>query len=125
MKRICCLICLGLGAACQLNGEEPRLRCILTAHRNQVVTVCFSSDGKTLASGGCDNTIRLWDVGRRSNVATLTGHASAVLTVAFARDRQTLASADFGGSIVLWDLTTGKKTLTINAHGQNAKSRII
>ncbi|CAD8213650.1 unnamed protein product [Paramecium pentaurelia] len=31
-------------------------------HRNQVRQICFSPDGKTLASGGYDKSIRIWDI---------------------------------------------------------------
>jgi len=38
------------------------LRSLAQPHRGRVMGLAFSQDGKTLASGGWDNTIKLWDV---------------------------------------------------------------
>ena len=57
-----------------------------------VNSVSFSPDGRTLASGSYDDTIRLWEVSTGRHLRTLTGHTSLVFSVSFSPDGQTLAS---------------------------------
>ena len=56
----------------------------LEGHTDTIGSLAFSPDGKLLASGSYDGTIRLWDVPSRKEVNKLTGHKGRVTTVAFA-----------------------------------------
>ena len=70
--------------------------------------MAFSPDGKTLASGSDDKTIKLWDVASGKNTATVKGHKNKVETVAFSPDGKTLASGSSDKTIKLWDVKPGK-----------------
>lgn len=67
--------------------------------------VAFSADGKILASGGGDKTIKLWDTTTWQEITTLIGHADAITSLAFSPVERTLLSAA-GNTIKLWKLDT-------------------
>jgi len=50
------------------------------------LTLAFSPDGQTLASGGEDQTIKLWDVETQQCHRTLLGHTAMVQSIAFSPD---------------------------------------
>ena len=68
-------------------------------------TLAFSPDGRTLASGSRDNTIRLWDVDTGRYLVTLQEHKGDVETLAFSPDGRTLASGGNNKTLELWDTT--------------------
>jgi WD40 repeat protein len=73
----------------------------LTGHTKSPLCVVFSPDGKLLATGGNDQTVRLWDPHQLQPIAVLTNEFE-VGSIAFARDGRTLAAA--GSGVKFWDL---------------------
>ena len=69
-----------------------------------------------LASGGRDNTARLWDVGEQKQVAVLKGHTDWVWGVAFSPDGKTLASGSNDKTVRLWDVSSQKQVGLLQGH---------
>ncbi len=73
---------------------------------HMVSRVAMSPDGRWLAAGLADRTIRLWSTQTGQVVDVLRGHSDFVLDVAFSPDGRQLASASYDKTIRLWDLAT-------------------
>ena len=74
-------------------------------HTDEVNSIAFSPNGKTLASASKDTTIRLWDIQTGKNLMTFTGDGKEDSSVAFSPDGKMLASSHRNGTILLWDIS--------------------
>ncbi len=88
----------------------------LTGHSRFVNSVAISPDGRLLASGSADKTVKLWNTGTGEHLLTFTGHTDDVNCVAFSPDGRILASAGLDRTVKLWQVSTGKLLLTLDGH---------
>jgi WD40 repeat protein len=88
----------------------------LGGHANWVNGISFSPDGKMLASGSADKTVKLWDTTTGKEIKTLTGHTDWVNSVSFSSDGKMLASGSADKTVKLWDTSTGKEIKTLTGH---------
>ncbi|KAJ7734879.1 WD40-repeat-containing domain protein [Mycena metata] len=80
----------------------------LTSHSDTVSSVAISPDGRQIASGSHDNTVRIWDSETGATVgALLTGHSDRVLSVAFSPNGRQIVSGSCDNTVRIWDLETG------------------
>ncbi|MBW4634376.1 MAG: serine/threonine protein kinase [Iphinoe sp. HA4291-MV1] len=100
-----------------------RWQCVrtLTGHSSMVLAVAISSDGRIIASGSNDNTIKLWQLETGKLLRTLgrwfSGHSNIVRAVAFSPDGQLLASGSWDETIKLWQVSRGKEIHTLTSYG--------
>jgi WD40 repeat protein len=86
---------------------HPALRTFI-GHEDSVLSVAFSPDGQTLASGSYDETIKIWNLRTGKLLDTLSGHltdsghSNGVWSLAFSPQGNTLVSGDESGVIKIW-----------------------
>ncbi len=94
---------------------------ILEGHTWKVHSVCFSPDGRYLASGSEDKTVIIWDVKNGEKIKNLKGHSSWVTSVSWSPDGKYLASGSSyfpdGGraleELFIWEVKSGEKLKTL------------
>lgn len=94
-----------------LISEEPSM-ITLRGHTNSISALCYSPDGKHLASGSWDKTVKIWKVESGDLVHTLKGHNHIITTLTFSPNGKYLASGSKDKTIVMWDVVSGKKLKT-------------
>lgn len=88
----------------------------------RLTSVAFSPDGRTLAAGSTDRTVRRWDVTRPRRprpLPPLRGHRGIVTSVAFSPDGRTLAAAGWDHTVRLWAVTdrrSAPRAATLSGH---------
>ena len=108
----------GPGVIGMIALPERSLTALWKGHVGPVNALAFAPDSKTLASGGGDRSIRLWDRATGTNQAAWTGpwpagrerdrpmlHVDPIEAVAFSPDGQTVATATGAPSVTLWDVS--------------------
>ncbi|GCA84352.1 serine/threonine-protein kinase F [Microcystis aeruginosa NIES-2522] len=103
-------------------SEHSFLDKTLTGHSNVVWSVAYSPDGRYLASGSGDKTIKIWEVATGNELRTLTGHSRGVYSVVYSPDGRYLASGSGDNTIKIWEVATGKGLRTLTGHSSEVNS---
>ena len=94
------------------NVATRELIASLEDRTGSVNSVVFSPDGKTLASGSSDGTVRLSDAATRTPISSLDNRSS-VYSLAFSSDGAVLASGSWDRTVKLWDVETREQIGTL------------
>jgi WD40 repeat protein len=101
----------------------PLVRCsaVLEGHTRSIKCLAISSDGRTLASGSGDHTVRLWNLPDGAHLKTLEGHTMSIRCLVISPNGRTLANGSKLDTMLLWNLPDGahlktlsKQTLWVN-----------
>jgi WD40 repeat protein len=76
----------------------------LQGHSSYVTATAFSPDGKYLASGSWDCTVKLWSFESRNELSMLQGSSSFLISVIFSFDGKYMASACQNNQLKLWSM---------------------
>ena len=89
---------------------------VVHAHAAHINTIVFSPDGRLLATGSVDRTVRLWRVADFQMIGDMRADAGAVMSLAFTSDGRTLAAGTQDGVVQLWNTAMRREITSWRAH---------
>ena len=95
---------------------RPQCLRTLEGHTQSISSVSVSPDGRRAVSGGCDKTLRVWDLETGQCLRTLEGHTDEVSCVSMSPDGRHAVSCSRDFTARVWDLETGQCLRTLEGH---------
>ena len=103
-------------------ADSTGLIMVLGNLSNRKLSVAYSPDGRTLASGNANGTVSLWDADTGRVIRSLEGHSDWVNAVAFSPDGQTLASGSGDRTVKIWDVNSGRELRSLEGHSSGVSA---
>lgn len=92
---------------------QDKILTLNQGHSHRIHCAQYSPDGKYLATGGLDRTIRIWDMESGKLLRILSGHIMTVTDLEFTSDGKTLVSGCADRMIKIWDVSSGRELNSI------------
>jgi hypothetical protein len=94
----------------------------LQGHTSWINALAISPDGRILASGSLDRTVRLWGLPGGRVLTTLRGHTASIESLAMSPDGRVVASGGWDHTVRLWSLPEGRLLTTLQGHAAPVES---
>jgi len=89
---------------------------LFQGHEDDIASVSWSPDGKSIVSGSLDSTILIWDAATGQCLTYLKGHKNEVYSVAWSPDGKSIVSSGLDSTIRIWDAATGQCRTNLKSH---------
>src|SRR5437763_863662 len=108
-------LCL-ISAFVSLNGAKAQSPLTLRGHSGWISSLAYSTDGKWLASGSSDGSVKVWSTTAWTPDVSLHVSTGEIRSIAFSPDGKTLAAGIRYGTVMLWDVPSKKERATLKGH---------
>jgi WD40 repeat protein len=109
------------GLQSPLPAQDSRVIATLKGHTKWVLSLTFHPDGKRIASGSSDGTVKVWDVASAKEILTIDGHLGSLNGVAYSPNGNWIAAAYAGGrAMKVWDATNGQPSFTVPGYAPSS-----
>ena len=98
-----------------LDIQKDEILFSLKGHTREILCMAMHPSGRYIASGGKDNSVRLWDIKTGNELKVFEGHTDDVNYVAFSSDGKFLISASNDNTVRVWDLSNASSYLDLYA----------
>jgi hypothetical protein len=89
----------------------------LRGHTSVIQAVAFSPNGKHIASGSKNGTVKIWCAVSGEELMSVQGHTLRLRSVGFSPDGKRIISGSLDGTLKLWDSITGAEVMTVSGYG--------
>lgn len=108
-----------------VDARTGRMRYRLEGHDRQMDAISWSPDGRWIATGSDDSTVRVWDAASGRNLHTITDAGSEIQALDWSPDSERLAAGGFDGHIRMYDVTPATARFAFSLAGTSTTGGVV